>query len=164
MRNAMSASQKASGGPRSVPTWYSRPNASTVARSPGGLRYSSSGRISHNAACSSTTIQTTSRGRARISSMTSEVKRMNCPGCLIEAAAGIDRAHKARRQLRSNRGGNLDIGLRHGDDRAGIDRRRLVPLAGRGDGGEKSAVMHRRPKPVQRFQMFRDAIALVLLE
>ena len=37
-RKAMSASQNASGGPNQVPTWYSRPTASTVASSPGGPR------------------------------------------------------------------------------------------------------------------------------
>src|SRR5829696_1692612 len=109
-RKEMSASQNASGGPSQVPTWYSRPKASTVARSPGGLRYSSIGKTSQSPAWASTTIQTTSRGRARISSTTSEVKRMKRPnaGPGSPVPRTFDRVHEPPRQPASDR--ERDVG------------------------------------------------------
>src|SRR5690349_18673901 len=145
----MSASQNASGGPKSVPTWNSRPNASTVATSPGGLRYSTSGRISQSTACSSRTSQTTSRGRARISSTTSEVKRMKRPKLRTSSrnyarpAASdpgcFDKGRQRPRQLASDRDGNFRYGRCVDREEVALSGFRKV-LDPRGDhGGEETA-------------------------
>src|SRR4051794_16544642 len=124
-RNTMSASQNASGGPSQVPTWYSRPKASTVARSPGGLRYSSIGRTSQSPAWASTTSQTTSRGRARISSTTSEVKRMKRPNAGPGSPLSLgtfDRAHEPPRQPASDRERDVGHNLPVHREEIGLDR------------------------------------------
>src|SRR4051795_1493415 len=104
--------------------------------------------MSHITACSVITSQTTSRGRARISSTISEVKRIKRPKNPETGPADrphlsptFDNGRLRRRQLArgvSNRDGNLDSGL--GFQRKQVHRngRRMVFFPG-GDHGRKEA-------------------------
>src|SRR5439155_27122914 len=123
--------------------------------------------------------QTTSRGRARISSTIREVKRMKrldrfcwaltdpqeCP--LPEKRRFALDGNKARRWLRqpaSEGDGDLDVGRHFDPEEVAFGRARIM-LSPRGDHGrEEAAVVGARPEPVQRLQVFGNGVAFVGLK